>query len=146
MNVYNWYLFSRRLAIIKIPLLPNLVTYLIRFIFGCYVPYTADIGKGTKLGYGGLGIVIHRRATIGKDCTINSGVTIGGTTKKYEVPILGDNVYVGTGAKVIGNVKIGSNVVIGANAVVLNDIPDNCLAVGVPAKIVKENIEISKYI
>ncbi|WP_234816577.1 serine O-acetyltransferase [Bacillus mycoides] len=111
-------------------------------MFGCYIPFTAEIGNGTIIGYGGIGIVIHKRAIIGDKCTISPGVTIGGTLGKSKVPVLGNNVIVGTGAKVIGPVVIGNNVVIGANAVVTKDIPDNCIVAGIPAKIIKHR-EIS---
>lgn len=70
-----------------------------------------------------------------------SGVTIGGTPNRVELPVIGDNVYIGAGAKIIGN-----NVVIGANSVVITDIPDNCVAVGMPAKVIKEGIDINNYI
>lgn len=145
MNVYKWYKFAHTLHLKKIPIVPKLFTYLIRLLFGTYIPHTAEIGTGTKIGYGGIGIVIHGRAKIGKNCLINSGVTIGGTNHKYEVPSLGDNVLVGSGAKILGPVKIGNNVVIGANAVVTKDIPDNCLAAGMPATVIKTNINIKQY-
>ncbi|MEY8349326.1 serine acetyltransferase [Bacillus cereus] len=146
MNVYHFYNLSRTLKKMKIPIIPKVITYIIRLIFGCFIPSTAVIGKGTKIGYGGIGIVIHSRSIIGENCVINSGVTIGGTSKKFDVPELGDNVYVGTGAKIIGPVKIGDNVVIGANAVVTKDIPSNCMVVGIPARIIKKDIDITKYI
>lgn len=108
------------------------------FCGGGVIPYQADIGEGTILGYQGLGIVIHKRCVIGKNCHISQNVTLGGTSEIYEVPILGENVNVGAGANIIGPVRIGNNVVIGAGAVVLTDIPDNCVAVGVPAKMIKK--------
>lgn len=101
------------------------------------MPYQADIGAGTVIGYQGLGIVIHKKCVIGRDCHISQNVTIGGTSGLSEVPVLGDNVHIGAGAVVIGPIHIGNNVVIGANAVVNKDLPDNCVAVGVPAKVIK---------
>ena len=83
---------------------------------------------------------------IGENCIINSGVVLGGTSHKYEVPKLGDNVLVGAGAKILGSITIGNNVVIGANAVVLKDVSDNTLVAGIPAKVIKENINIKDYI
>lgn len=131
---------------IGIPFVPNLINKIfIRILFGCQIGLGAKIGKNVNLGYGGLGIVIHKRAVIGNNVRISTGVTIGGTSKKYGVPIIGDNTIIGTGAKILGPIKIGKNCVIGANAVVLTDIPDNCVAVGVPARIVKRNIDITKY-
>ena len=74
---------------------------------------------------------------ISLDCHISQNVTIGGTSGFYEVPVLGDNVQVGAGEVIIGPVHIGSNVIIGANSVVNRDIPDNSVAVGAPAKVIK---------
>lgn len=98
------------------------------------------IGKGTKFGYGGMGVVIHSKTTIGRYCTICQQVTIGGGNSKYPgLPVIGDNVYIAKGAIVFGGVKIGNNVTIGANAVVNTDIPDNATAAGVPAKVLHIN-------
>ena len=101
------------------------------------IPYQADIGKGTILGYQACGIVIHKRCVIGTGCHISQGVTIGGTSGLYEVPVLGENVQVGANAVIIGPVHVGSGSVIGAGAVVTRDIPPRSVAVGVPAKVVK---------
>lgn len=101
------------------------------------MPYQAQIGKGTILGYQALGMVIHKRCVIGEKCHISQNVTIGGTSGLYEVPVLGDNVQVGVGAVIIGPIHIGNNVIIGANSVVKKDIPANSVAVGAPAKVIK---------
>jgi len=146
LNVHNWYYFLHYLYRNKIPLLPKLVSYLIRFIFSALIPHTASIGKGTVFGYGGLGIVIHARAVLGEYCHVDQNITIGGTSKKREVPIIGNHVYIGAGAKILGPIKIGNNIVIGANAVVITDIPDGSLVVGVPAKIVKSGIRMQDYV
>lgn len=130
----------------RVPLLPSVITMLMRFIYSIYLPCQSKIGKRIVLGYWGLGIVIHNRCVIGDDCHIDQNVTLGGTSKKREVPILGDRVYVGAGAKILGPVTIGNDVVIGANAVVLNDIPSNSVAVGVPAKVIKTGIVKSDYV
>mgnify|MGYP002820894796 CR=1 FL=1 len=130
----------------KIPIIPILITYLIRLLFGCYLPYKLKLGKNFKIGYGGLGVVIHDRVIIGDDCHIDQNVTIGGTSKKYIVPKIGNKVYIGAGAKVIGPIVIGDNVVIGANSVVVKSIPSGSLVVGVPGKIIKSNILKSNYI
>lgn len=143
MNIYKWYKVERFLYIHHIPLLPQIIKFLIRVLWAAVIPYQADIGEGTVLGYQGLGIIIHKRCVIGKGCHISQNVTLGGTSDIYEVPVLGDNVSVGAGANIIGAVHIGNNVVIGAGTVVIKDLPDNCVAVGVPAKIVKtcNNVE-----
>lgn len=109
----------------------------IRIIWGGVVPYEAQIGKGTILGYQALGMVIHKRCVIGENCHISQNVTIGGTSGLYEVPVLGDNVQVGAGAVIIGPVHVGDNVIIGANSVVNRDIPANSVAVGAPARVIK---------
>ena len=143
-------LFIHRIVFIldrcKIIFVPNILNKLfIRILFSCQIGVGTKFGKGVILGYGGLGVVIHERAVIGNRVVINPGVSIGGTTKKYEVPIIGDNTILSSGAKIIGPISIGENCVIGANAVVLNNIPDNCVAVGVPARIIKTGINIEKY-
>lgn len=129
-----------------IPFLPNLINKIfIRLLFGCQLGVGTKFGTDVDLGYGGLGVVIHERAVIGNGVNIGTGVTIGGTTKKYGVPVIGDSSIISSGAKIIGPVTIGKGCVIGANAVVLQSIPDNSVAVGVPAVIIKQNIRIADY-
>ena len=98
----------------------------------------AKIGKGLVIDHG-TGVVIGETAEIGDNCTIYQGVTLGGTGKDVgkRHPTLGNNVMVGAGAKVLGPSHIGDNTKIAANAVVLEEIPENCTAVGIPAKIVR---------
>ncbi|MDE5765046.1 MAG: serine O-acetyltransferase [Ruminococcus sp.] len=100
----------------------------------------AKIGKGLFIDHG-MGVVIGETAVIGDNCLLYQGVTLGGTGKDKgkRHPTLGNNVLVGAGAKVLGPFRVGNNVKIAANAVVLNAIPDNCTAVGVPAHIVRMN-------
>lgn len=138
-NIYNWYKIARWLYLHKIPIVPSLIKTAIRILWGGVIPFQAKIGEGTTLGYQGLGIVIHKECIIGENCMISQNVTLGGTLGKHGVPKLGNHVYIGSGAKVIGNITIGNNVKIGANAVVLTDLPDNVTAVGVPAKKCKIN-------
>jgi serine O-acetyltransferase len=94
----------------------------------------AEIGPGLVIVHS-IGIVINSNVKAGKNLVIEHGVTIG--AEKNRSPILGDNVFIGAGAKIIGGIKIGSDVKIGANAVVTKDLPDGATAVGVPARIVK---------
>ncbi|MDE6781359.1 MAG: serine O-acetyltransferase [Ruminococcus sp.] len=100
----------------------------------------AKIGKGLFIDHG-MGVVIGETTVIGDNCLLYQGVTLGGTGKDKgkRHPTLGNNVLVGAGARVLGPFKVGNNVKIAANAVVLNEIPDNCTAVGVPARIVRRN-------
>lgn len=100
----------------------------------------ATIGRGLFIDHG-MGVVIGETAVVGDNCLIYQGATLGGTGKDKgkRHPTLGNNVLVGAGAKVLGPFTVGNNVKIAANAVVLNAIPDNCTAVGVPARVVKMN-------
>ncbi|MFA5143016.1 MAG: hypothetical protein WC522_02445 [Candidatus Omnitrophota bacterium] len=87
-----------------------------------------------------VGVVINGEVKGGENIVIESGVVLGVARNGLPVkaPALGDNIYIGTGAKILGDIKIGSNVKIGANAVVLSDVPDGATAVGIPAKVVKK--------
>lgn len=143
---YYFYKIYRFIYCIKIPFLSQLLTVVNRIVFGAYIPPSCQIGQGTRFAYGGSGCVVHARAVVGRNCILGPCSTIGGRSKVYEVPVLGDNVYLGGGAKVLGNVKIGNNVVIGANAVVIKDVPDNCIVAGVPAKILKKEINPKDYV
>ncbi len=102
----------------------------------------AEIGKGLFIDHG-MGVVIGETTIIGDNCTIYQGVTLGGTGKDTgkRHPTLGNNVLVGSGAKVLGPFKIGDNARIAAGSVVLNEIPADSTAVGIPAQVVKMNGE-----
>ena len=102
------------------------------------LPYTAELDPNVVLSHNGLGVVIHERAKIGYGTVIQQNVTIGGRGQSG-VPIIGKNVFIGAGACVLGGIIIGDNARIGANAVVIEDVPDNCTAIGVPAKIIENN-------
>lgn len=104
--------------------------------YGVEISPKTKIGKGLSIAHIG-GIVIHQDAVIGENLNIRQGVTIGNS--KSGVPIIGNNVFFGAGAKAIGGITIGDNVVIGANAVVTKDFPDNVVVAGVPAKIIPQS-------
>ena len=108
-------------------------TRLIRWYYHCDIPYTVDV-SGVYFCHKGFGVVIHPRAKFGKDVVVQHCVTIGEIGEA--TPIIGDSVYIGAKATIIGNVKIGNNAKIGAGAVVIKDVPDGCTAVGVPAKVI----------
>lgn len=104
------------------------------------IPYTAEIGGGLYLPHPKC-IIIHPKTIIGDNVTIFQGVTLGENLKRQNgrsSPIIGNNVLIGAGAKVLGPVTIGENSMIGANAVVLKDIPKNSVAVGIPAKVIRK--------
>jgi serine O-acetyltransferase len=123
---------------LKIPFLPRLISQLARFFTGVEIHPGAEIGKGFFIDHG-MGVVIGETTIIGDNVTIFQGVTLGGTGKEKgkRHPTLGNNVVVGTGAKVLGNITIGDNVLIGANAVVIRDVPADSTVVGVPGRVVK---------
>lgn len=120
LNAIVFYRISRWLYLHRIPFLPKLITLLIFLIYNSKIPYQAHIGKGTKFGYGGMGVVVHSKAVIGDNCSIGQQVTIGGGNNRYP------------GLPIIGN-----NVTVGANAVVTKPVPDNAIVAGVPAKILR---------
>ena len=140
LNAIFFYRISRWLFLYHVPILPKLITLVIFLLYNSKVPYQAKIGKGTMLGYGGIGVVIHKDAVIGENCVISQQVTIGGGNSHYPgLPVIGDNVHISHGAVVFGGITIGNNVEIGANAVVNKDVPDNVVVAGVLAKIIKTN-------
>ena len=105
--------------------------------YGIIIPYQTTIGKGLYIGHFSC-IVINSNSIIGENVNISQGVTIGQKNggSRNGSPIIGDKVYIGAGAKVIGNCQIGNNVVIGANCVVTKNINDGGVAVGIPMKII----------
>ncbi len=136
--------FSHFLHRHKLRFLARLVSQYARFMTGIEIHPGATIGKGLLIDHGS-GVVIGETAEIGDDCTIYQGVTLGGTGKDTgkRHPTLGNNVLVGAGAKILGPFKVGDNSKIAAGAVVLSEIPPNCTAVGVPARVVRKNGEKS---
>lgn len=128
-----------------IPILPILIQYGIRCAFGCHISLGARIGRHTHLAYGGLGTVIHSAAVIGDNVYVGTNVTIGGRNGTIYVPTIGDNCFIGTGAKLLGRITIGRDSVIGANSVVLVDVPERSCVAGVPAKIIRREIDIAQY-
>ena len=115
----------------------RLISQSAKFLTGIEIHPGATIGKGLFIDHGS-GVVIGETTIIGDNCTIYQGVTLGGTGKETgkRHPTLGNNVMVGSGAKLLGSFTVGDNSKIAAGAVVLGDVPENCTAVGVPAKIV----------
>ncbi len=130
--------FTHFLHKLHIPFIPRLLSQISRFVTGIEIHPAAKIGRGFFIDHG-MSVVIGETTEIGDNVTLFQAVTLGGTGKEKgkRHPTLKNNVVVGAGAKVLGNITIGTDVYIGANAVVLKDIPDNCTVVGVPGRIVK---------
>lgn len=136
---------SRSLYLKKIPFIPKLLWGINRVVFSCDIPFKANVDKTVHFSHNGLGTVLNANCKIGKNTTILQHVTLGGNMGRKKVidgvltsaPVIGSNVVCGVGAKILGPVKIGDNTIIGAGSVVLSDIPDNSIAVGIPAKVIK---------
>lgn len=108
-----------------------------QFKFGIEISPRTKIGSGFYIGHCGL-INVSAETVIGKNCNLSQGVLIGRVNRgKYKgFPTLGDNVFVGPGAKILGRIHIGNNAAIGANCVVTKDMPDNAVVVGIPGKVI----------
>lgn len=118
----------------RVPLLPRLIQKLNFALTRCVVPYRCEIGPGTELGYGGVAVVIHERAMIGRYVMIGPCVTIGGRAGHYAVPVIEDRVEIGAGASILGPLRVGEGAKIGAGAVVLHSVPPKTTVVGMPAR------------
>ena len=122
-----------------VPVLPRVISHFSRFLTGIEIHPGARIGSYFFIDHG-MGVVIGETTVIGNNVTLFQGVTLGGTGKEKgkRHPTLGNNIVVGVGAKVLGNIVIGDNVKIGANAVVLESVPPDSTVVGVPGRVVKQ--------
>ena len=129
---------AHRLWKMRLRLLGRLVSQIARWVTGVEIHPGASIGHGFFIDHG-MGVVIGETAEIGDCVTLFQGVTLGGTGKEKgkRHPTLGNHVVVGSGAKVLGNIRIGDSVKIGANSVVLRSVPSNSTVTGIPGRIVK---------
>lgn len=118
----------------RVPVAPRALRRLVQFIYGPYIGAEAEIGPGTELAYGGMGIVIHPAAKLGRDVLVGPHVTIGGRSESRGAPSIGDRVRIGAGACLLGDIRVGEGALIGANAVVTRDVPAGAVMAGVPAK------------
>jgi len=139
-----FYKISHVFYIKKLYFLARLVSNISRFITGIEIHPGAKIGSGLFIDHG-MGVVIGETAEVGNNVTMYHGVTLGGTgnEKGKRHPTVGDNVTIGAGAKVLGNIYIASGTRIGANSVVLKNTSPNSTVVGIPAKEVKQASKIS---
>ena len=121
----------------NIPFVPRFISHIARFLTGIEIHPGAAIGRGVFIDHG-MGVVIGETAIVGDYTLIYQGVTLGGTGKESgkRHPTVGENVVVGAGAKVLGNIEIGNNVRIGAGSVVLRHVPSDCTVVGIPGRII----------
>ena len=127
----------------KIPFIPRLISNISRFFTGIEIHPAARIGRRFFIDHG-MGVVIGATTIIGDDVLLYQGVTLGGTGNEHgkRHPTLGNNIVVGSGAKVLGNIEIGSNSRIGAGSVVIDDVPENSTVTGIPGRIVRQKLLI----
>lgn len=130
----------------------NSLCFMVRKIWKLYFAYQLNrysyktgfqiapgtIGKGLKIWHWGP-IIVHSDARIGENCTLQPNIVIGKRKVNGRLPIIGDNVYICSGAKVLGDIHIGNNVTIAPNTVVFKDVPSNCVVAGNPAIIIKKD-------
>jgi len=129
---------AHRLYRWRVPLAPRVISQVSRFFTQIEIHPGAQIGRRFFIDHGS-GVVIGETTEIGDDCLLYQGVTLGGTGNERgkRHPTLGNSVVVGTGAKILGNIKIGDNTKIGAGSVVVRAVPDNSTVVGVPGRVVR---------
>jgi serine O-acetyltransferase len=127
----------------KVPVIGSfvrvIIEYFLRVVYASDISLRSNIGPGLVIMHG-HDIVIGGDVRIGMNCKILNGVTLGNKDTELDVnqqPILGDNVVIGSGAKILGSIEVGDNVIIGANSVIIKDIPSNVTVAGVPGRIVK---------
>ena len=138
LHVLIFHRIAHAMEALRLPLLPRILMSIARGLTGVEIHPAATIGRGLFIDHG-TGVVIGETAVIGDNVTLFQGVTLGGTGKDKgkRHPTLGNNVVVGAGAKILGNITIGHHALIGANAVVIRDVPEDSTVVGVPGRITR---------
>lgn len=126
--------FAHKLYMRKIPGY-SLIQRWIHFRYNCDISPITSIGKGSKLGHGGIGCVINSKAVIGRNVILAQNVTIAG--KDGQCPDIDDWCYIGANSVVLGGVKVGKNVFVGALSLVNKDVPDGAVVAGIPAKVLR---------
>lgn len=133
--------FIHRLHKTGLPILPRFLAHIVRCATGIEIHPSAQIGRGLFIDHG-MGVVIGATAILGRDVTLYQGVTLGGTSLDRDEkrhPTLADNVVVGVGASVLGNIHVGMNARIGAGSVVIKDVPENATIVGIPGHVAAQD-------
>lgn len=120
----------------RIPLVPKIVQWIIRVICSADIPLNVRFGANSILKHNGLGVVLHEKVIIGDNVTIMHNVTLGGRNGRG-APIIEDGAFIGVGACVLGDIVVGRNSLVGANAVVINNVPENSIVGGIPARVLK---------
>ena len=135
---------AHRLDSWHIPFIPRAISNISRFLTGIEIHPKAQIGRRFFIDHG-MGVVIGETTIVGDDVLIYQGVTLGGTGKEHDKrhPTIGNNVTIGAGAKVLGNIKIGEGSIIGASSVVVDDVPEHCTVVGVPGRVIHQKTYIA---
>lgn len=136
MNAIHFYRAANWCYKKKIPFIPTLIKFIIFILFNSVIPKECSIGKKSRFMYGAIGVVIHHKAIIGDNVAIGQGITIGRKLKDA-APVIGNDVYISAGSRILGDISIGNNVIIAANSVVIHDVPSNTVVAGVPAKVIK---------
>lgn len=136
-KIYFFYTLERWCYLHHLLPVAVIIRAFIRIVFSADIPYHMEIGKGTRMPHDALGSVYHPYATIGKNCIIRQGVTIGGRSGRKELPVIEDNVDIGAHAIIMGPIRLGHHCIVGAGAIVLKDVPPYAVVAGNPAKIIK---------
>jgi serine O-acetyltransferase len=142
-----WHRVAHQLYTAGFPLLARIVSQFNRLLTGIEIHPGATIGRRCFIDHG-MGVVIGETTEIGDDVLLYQGVTLGGTGKEKgkRHPTIGDNVVIGTGAKILGNITIGSHTKIGAGSVVVRSVPENSTVVGVPGRVVRLRVDTGDYL
>jgi serine O-acetyltransferase len=138
---------AHRLHTSGFPLLARILSQFNRMVTGIEIHPGATIGRRCFIDHG-MGVVIGETAEIGDDALLYQGVTLGGTGKEKgkRHPTIGDNVVIGTGAKILGNITIGDHTKIGAGSVVIRSVPDHSTVVGIPGRIVRSRLDTGDFL
>ena len=121
----------------KVPFLPKLLQLVNFILFNSYLPFQLEIHKSCKAGHRGIGLVINKDTKLGKNVLVRAHVTIGKQYSTSGAPVIGNNVQIGDGAKVLGEITVGDNSIIGANAVVTKNVEPYSVVVGIPARVIR---------